>query len=359
MRIFVDKQNRFIETFNQNNGFYMRTGILDRSGKDTGVDPFMRCYPGLLDIGIMGSCIHASRCTVGCYQGGTGNQKPNMSLDNYKKIIDQVKDKLFQVALGGHGDPNKHENFREILKYSRDNGVVPNYTTSGFDLTDEEVATTKEFCGAVAVSWYRQDYTYQAINKFIVAGAKTNIHYVLSNSSIDEAIERLQNNGFVLSGVNAVIFLLHKPVGCGSADEMLKADDPRVAKFFKLVDGGEFPHKVGFDSCTVPGIINYTEKINKASVDTCEGGRFSAYVTPDMYMLPCSFDSQWRKWAVSLNDFTVEQAWNSPQFDMFRNSMKSSCPNCTERVHCMGGCPIIRDIVLCKREERVICESKV
>ena len=40
--------------FNPNTGFYMRTGILDENGKDTGKDPFMTEFPELIDVGIMG-----------------------------------------------------------------------------------------------------------------------------------------------------------------------------------------------------------------------------------------------------------------------------------------------------------------
>ena len=51
------------------------------------------------------------------------------------------------------------------------------------------------------------------------AGIKTNIHYVLGNNSIDEAIERLKNNDFS-KGINAIIFLLHKPVGLGQENNV-------------------------------------------------------------------------------------------------------------------------------------------
>lgn len=348
--LFVDVENHFIEQFNRQTGFYVRSGVIV-DGKDTGEDPFMRCAPSLLDIGIMGNCTHAHMCTVGCYQGGTGNWKPNMILDDYKKIIDQVKRFVFQVALGGHGDPNKHENFGEILEYTRSNGIVPNYTTSGFNLTDEEVQLTKRFCGAVAVSWYRRPYTLQAINKFIEAECKTNIHYVLGNDSIDEAIRRLEDGTFP-KGVNAVIFLLHKPVGCGREENVLRPDNPKVKKFFEVVDECKFHHKIGFDSCTVPGLINYTMKVNRESFDTCEGGRHSAYITPDMKMLPCSFDNQSSHWAVDLNNHTVLEAWKSDEFERFRNHFRWSCPKCSNKNICKGGCPIVPQIGLCSRKER-------
>lgn len=64
----VDKKNRFISMFDPKTGFYMRSGVIDENGNDTGIDPFMTSYPELLDIGIMGHCKNKKNCTVGCYQ---------------------------------------------------------------------------------------------------------------------------------------------------------------------------------------------------------------------------------------------------------------------------------------------------
>lgn len=85
--------------------------------------------------------------------------------------------------------------------------LVPNFTTSGYGMTPEIAKLCKQYCGAVAVSWYRSEYTLRVIQTLLDAGVKTNIHYVLGKNSIDEAIERLQNNDFP-KGINAVRGLL-------------------------------------------------------------------------------------------------------------------------------------------------------
>ena len=59
-----------------------------------------------------------------------------------------------QVALGGAGSPNEHEDFDKIVRYTREHDIIPNYTTSGIGITDEMVRITKQFCGAVACSQY-------------------------------------------------------------------------------------------------------------------------------------------------------------------------------------------------------------
>lgn len=386
----IKKDKNFISCLNQETGFYFRTGILE-DGKDTGVDPFMASFPELLDVGIMGHCIHGKtglcqKAGIGCYQDGLHSNNPNMSIEDFKKIAEQCKGKTFQFALGGCGDPDQHEHFEEILKVCKENDIVPNFTTSGFGMTKALAKLCKQYCGAVAVSWYRSPYTIKAINLLLAEGVKTNIHYVLSKSTLTEALQHLQSvefssqgnlaqstsqsellhntsqsdllNGrydntelrYFPKGINAVIFLLHKPVGLGTNEDMITKDNKDFFNFLHLVNEGEFPYKIGFDSCTVPALINL-DKVEPNCLDTCEGARWSAYITPDMKLLPCSFDNQAQRWAVDLAKNTITEAWESDIFEDFRNHFVQSCPGCKHRTKCMGGCPIVPEIVLCKDKE--------
>jgi radical SAM protein with 4Fe4S-binding SPASM domain len=277
-------------------------------------------------------------------------KEPNMKLADYKIIIDQCKNKTFQVALGGRGDPDQHEHFEEIITYSKENGVVPNFTTSGFGFTKEKALLCKKYCGAVAVSWYKHKHTLSALEMLLAAKVKTNIHYVLGRNSIQEAIELINGSGFP-AGINAVVFLLHKPVGLGQKDNLLTADNPLVEKFFKLIDSAGDHFKIGFDSCTIPALIQFNSAIDHRLVDTCEGARFSCYITPDLKMLPCSFDQKYL-WSYDLKKGSIIKGWNSPQFKDFRNRLKQACPDCEMRLKCMGGCPIEPEIVICNREDK-------
>lgn len=354
--VVEDNKYHFKYAFDTETGAYVRTGVLDDNGRDTGKDPFMASYPHLIDVGIMGHCIHGktglcAKAGIGCYQSGMFVEQPNMSVENFKWIAEQSKGKCNQFALGGRGDPDQHEHFEEILKICRQNDIVPNFTTSGYGMTEEIAKLCKQYCGAVAVSWYRSEYTLKAIQMLLDAGVKTNIHYVLGKNSIDEALERLQNEDFP-KGINAVIFLLHKPAGQGTKANMLSANDERVTKFFAEIDKGH-SFKVGMDSCNVPGAINFCKSVLPESLDTCEGGRYSCYIGADMTMVPCSFDQE-KRYEVSLRDMSVSEAWNSEPFEQFRNKMRGACPECEKRELCMGGCPLMPEVVFCESEKRSV-----
>ena len=328
----IDKKNHFKSRFYIKSGLYKRSGVFDEDGFDTGKDPWMSSMPELIDVGILGHCEHGrsglcAKSGIECYQNGLGMHQPNMSLENFKRIVDECKGRVFQFALGGRGDVDQHENFVEILQYCRENDIVPNFTTSGLGMTTEIAAICKKYCGAVAISQYsriesnvpelayrrvsdptkrkiyrtandipvmwtfgntntnchwdetypgyvingehwgwdemhhmvysdepqeyeyirvfneryytdteRKNYTMEAVKMLLDAGVKTNIHYVVGNNTIDEAITRLKHNGFP-RGINAVIFLLHKPVGLGTDKNVLDIHDPRVKEFYSLLDG--------------------------------------------------------------------------------------------------------------------------
>lgn len=351
MIIVNDEKYHYKSVFDPETGMGIRSNVYDKDGRDTGEDPFMGSFPELLDVGIMGHCAHGKsglclRSGVECYQDGVGLSEENMSLENFKKIIDECRGRTFQVALGGRGDPDMHEDFVPIMQYARENGVVPNYTTSGFGLDERLLPDIKRFCGAVAVSWYRNEYTDRALRLFLSAGLKTNIHYCLSNSTIGEAIEMIEQKKYP-EKINRIIFLLHKPVGLGRQENVLSVYDERVRYFFSLFDRKENLDRVGFDSCSVPALLTFTENIHPMCIEACEAGRFSAYISPDNRLYPCSFEKDPRC-GVSLEGSSIEKAWNSTPFEAFRARQKDKCPGCPRYGQCFAGCPVVPEITICK-----------
>ena len=65
-------------------------------------------------------------------------------------------------------------------------------------------------------------------------------------------------------------------------------------------------------------------------------------------MLPCSFCHEDGGYTVDLRNNTIEQAWNSEGFEKIRNKMRGACPECPHKEFCMGGCPLMPEIVVCR-----------
>lgn len=334
--IIIGSFDKFFKNEEYEVYFNTVTGVEVLKGKDG--DPFRTSLPLLIDVGVMGSCENS--CSF-CYQGR--DDEPHMTLDNFKTIIDQVKHHTNQVALGGRGDPNLHPQFKEIVNYARDNGVTPNYTTSGHGLTSEQIEVSK-VCGAVAVSDYDRPFTYAAINRLMLAGIKTNIHIIFSYPNYDKSMKIIyghnpwmhQNFGqkkspkFDIDKLNAVVFLLFKPQGEGSDKTGLIPNKLQIESFASKAFETECKFKIGMDSCLINHVLRYVEpaEIQKMSIDTCESSRMSVYISPSMQMIPCSFADH-PEWGVPITEKKdIDYIWNkSTKFKQFRSILKKN-PDC-------------------------------
>lgn len=385
---------QYLEEFNQIGGYIVRHNLFD------GCTPFQRDFPATIGIGIMGDFKFCKNevCT-----------KQNMSLERYKKIIDEACYKTFQVVLDGQRDPDIHEDFEEILKYTRDKNIIPSFTTSGLTMTPEKAKICKKYCGVVGVNMYSRlkdtipfvacrrtskehiyksendipviftlgniyscykivdgqyvingdtyewdelhhihfgkaqkykyyrvydesvttindepcNYTMNAIKMLLDAGMKTNIYFALNKYTIKEAIIRIKYNGFPF-GINAVIFSLGNSVGQYCSDESLSPDDPLVKEFFDLISRDDFFFKIGFDLCSIQSLVKLCDNVGSSNLNMCEGARFSMHISSDMKASPCSFDVK-QKYVCDISNNTISSAWNSKQFEEFRNQLRNMC----------------------------------
>lgn len=261
MIYYKDRKYNFIEYFNEYNGTLVRSNVIVTT---------MRSFPELIDIGIMvtcqagkhGICLAAG---VDCYQCAPNNQRKNMTFEHYLKILKQCAGRTFQIALGGAGDPNKHEEFQDVLQATVEHRIVPNLPISGFETTSEEVSLIAKCCGAVAASYYSKldqhdnetnTMTISAIREPVKAVCTTNIHYVISKENIKEAIRRIKY-GLFPDGVNAIVFLLYKPIGLADKSKILTANDSEYLEFVHILNEGNFQYRIGLDSCQAPAINNF------------------------------------------------------------------------------------------------------
>ena len=275
-----------------------------------------------------------------------------MPLEDYRMLISQAAELgVFQVALGG-GNPNQHPDFVEILRLTRESGIVPNYTTNGCGLNDAILDATREYCGAMAVSAYPPyDYLPEVLRSIQCYGLKTNIHYILSSRSIYNAIDWLRESPEWLHAINAIVFLNYKPIGPVVDNDKLLSRSDQLQAFFDLVGQGGFPFKVGFDSCSVSGLLKYTQ-FSSRYFDFCEGARFSMFVSEEMKAYPCSFMVESGE-GVKVREGNLLDIWqNAPVFSQFRKKLQHPvCDECSLIDTCHGGCPIFPDINLCLVDE--------
>ncbi len=335
------KEEHYSTFFNPSTGFFAR---VEDPHHD---EPFWSSHgPELLDIAITNWC--DKECPL-CYRKSDQSGR-HMSLEDYRTIMQQAQQMhVFQVALGG-GNPNQHPDFCEILRLTREHyGIVPNYTTNGRGLTEEVLEATRKYCGAVAVSaYYPYEEMRSAITKLASHLIKTNIHFILTNQSINTAMSWLETPPSFLNHINALIFLNYKPVGRYSSRKLLPRNHRQIKHFFQVATEKRHKFRIGFDSCSVSGIVRFTNA-SRICHEGCEAGRFSLFVSENMKMYPCSFMAGAAYDGLPISGDNMRDIWrNGETFKRIREKLGAGgCRDCEHSDLCLGGCPLFEEINFC------------
>lgn len=311
--------------------FYKDNGMFLRWGKNVEDDPqFSPFGPEILDLEISsgGDCL--GHCKF-CYKSNGGNQPTkNMSFDTFKTIIDKMPKTLTQIAFG---IMNMHTNrdFFKMMEYARKNGIIPNYTTHGLDVTSISAKLTAKYCGAVAVSVYKKEKAYRAIEMFTNQGMKqVNIHHVLAEETFHKALDIIDDikSDLRLRSVNAIVFLQYKP----------KGRNPNVftpISEYNLIDIIDYAKmrgvSIGFDSCTAHKVLKILPE-QQEFIEPCESFLFSSYCNVDGEFFPCSFTEGEKGWETGLNAINgnfLKDIWLNAKMKKWRTKLlenKRKCP---------------------------------
>ncbi|MBZ2167036.1 radical SAM protein [Methanobacterium spitsbergense] len=330
------------------------TGVTFRWGNNLKENPYMAPWPELADISISNYC--TNECEY-CYRSSSQDGKL-ISINDYEFLLKQLtSDKygaVFQVALGG-GEPLLHPDFNEILKITREKfNIIPNYTTSGKFFDKENIEATRKYCGAIAISY--DPYRDLSLDDISEIGAnlkqnniKANIHYVISEKTLNNAIEIIEGKyDEYLMSFNAIIFLTHKPFGRADNQDSIKSPD-MLKSFLNLIDNPISKVRMGFDACFVPLLMKNTDVDNKM-IDSCECGFFSVYIDENLNVMPCSFCND-DNFKYNLKEFNFGEIWLD-KFSDYRNLIteygRIDCDDCDKLDDCRGKCPFFDELFLCK-----------
>jgi radical SAM protein with 4Fe4S-binding SPASM domain len=189
----------------------------------------------------------------------------------------------------------------------------------------------------------------EALNLLSAAGVTVHVHFILNAVSVDTAIQWLKCLPSFLSGAKAIIFLNYKPVGRHPNHDLLLNRSGRLEEFFELATGPDLPIRVGFDTCTITGLARLGNA-DKISLEGCDAGRFSLFVSERMEVYPCSFMVETGLPGVPLRGTSMLDIWQThPAFSGFRAAhQKGGCAECVTRGECLSGCPLFPEMNLCE-----------
>lgn len=349
---------------NYNYGFNKKTGFTIRYGNTVDDDPeYCPLGPEILDLEIsVNGCpkVGGHNCKF-CYKNNTDQPPTNMDFSTFKTIVDSFPKNLSQIAFGITGTQTNPD-FKTMLSYCKQLGIVPNYTLSGADLTDDIIEATKDCCGAVAVSCYEgnKDLCYNTIDRFhkLAPDIHVNMHIVLSEDTMPHVMDVLNDLKHVrtvskqIKCQNKVVFTIDKKVPADPRLEFLRhivflriKPVGRAAKlntkisldtFRKVIDFcTENGIGYGFDSCSAPDVEQVLKDMGKPElitcIEACESSRLSSYINVKGEYWHCSFaERDPRVNSVKVTDYKVATTWwNSDAMNQFRKHM-----NLKNGIHC-------------------------
>ncbi|MFX1256536.1 MAG: radical SAM protein [Promethearchaeota archaeon] len=326
-----------IRTKNYNYNFFYETGLFIRWGKNLEENPpFSPLGPEILDVEVSTIChgINGKPCSW-CYKTNDPRGS-NMSFETFKKIFHKIPKNLTQIAFG-IGDIDSNPELFKMFEYCRkndENEVVPNVTINGWNLTDKYADKLARFCGAVAISNYKKDITYNAVEKLAKRIGKNqntlkqvNIHQLTALETFKDCITvtRDVKEDERLRGLNAIVFLALKQKGNRNTYHPLP-----LKKFREIVDYA-LSHKIaiGMDSCSAGKFLSCIKghphyKKFETLVEPCESGLFSLYINVYGRSYYCSFLEGEKGYSefdvLNCTDF-LKDVWYHPKMMIWRKKL--------------------------------------
>lgn len=244
---------------------------------------------------------------------------------------------LLQLAFGITNLTTNPE-LLQICAFSNRMGITPNITCHGKDeVSDSFLKGLCNMCGAVSVSKYDKDKTYNFIERLKYAGAKQiNMHLLIAEETYDDVIKTLYDikNDKRLNYLTSVIFLFLKQRGRGEGFHTIsqeKADD-----MFKTALDNDI--KFGFDICCSHRFSAFVKKYPNQNLniptiyDYCDSSRFSGYTNTLGEYCPCSFIEGNGMWKNSPNVFDchnfIDEIWNGDMQEMYRSILLGKNNHC-------------------------------
>lgn len=335
----IFKSDKYTKLVSENYNFIFdrKTGFFARFGKTKEEDGDLNVsLPEIADIEISTIChgIDNIPCAF-CYKSNTGRGQ-NMTLETFKKVFEKLPPSVGQIAFGV-GSLCANPELFEIFDHCIENGVVPNVTINGENVTDEIANKLVQRCGAISVSIYDKDKSYDAVKKLTDRGLKqVNIHFMISKQTLEKAYEVLNDikTDSRLEKLNAIVFLSLKQKGrATSVFKPLSQDEYKKLIIYALENNISF----GSDSCGAQKILNSIEGIEKYNhlntyIEKCESTLYSSYINVEGKFFPCSFIEDTNGWkegldVINCNNF-LKDIWNHPKTLEFKNKLLTCERNC-------------------------------
>lgn len=286
------------------------------------------------------NCIH-------CYNSGaTRNAEEishrysdhELSLEDYKRIIDQLYDEgCFKIALSG-GDPFSKSCTWDIIEYLYEKGIAIEIYTNAVALVGKVERLIKYHPCLMSISLYAdKPEVHDAITRLRGSWAKTmSVINELGNYAVPMDIKTciLRNN---LKSYRGITDIARKAGGTALFEACINDSvegDKCVSKYLRLTPeeytiifrDNNIDLYVGLD------IENFGKQIHHLDKPICDGGRWAVCISPTGDIMPCTgFHFCFGNLKNSSFREVIE---TSESWKEWKDSKLSDCTECTKHDYC-------------------------
>ncbi|MHA1954005.1 MAG: radical SAM/SPASM domain-containing protein [Candidatus Heimdallarchaeaceae archaeon] len=295
-----------------------------------------------------------------CYKSSVEDYENDLSLNQIKKIIDVLAEmKVFSVAFGG-GEPFAREDIFDIAHYTKEKDIVPNITTNGYYISENNAKKCKVFGHMhISLDLPNEDFdniknkgAFQAANNAIDLLSQQGIHIgincVISRKNFNHLEDLIK---FCLSkNIKDISFLRFKPIGRADRQyDNMKLTEEQNIQLFPLLRklSRKYKIKAQADCSMVPMLAVHKPKIkvlNFFGVQGCEGGNTFIEIKEDGTLRSCSFSNYYGE-----NARNLMGVWDGFEyFSKYRDvtdSLKEPCLSCKYSAICRGGCHVVSEFI--------------
>lgn len=280
-----------------------------------------------------------TRCNLHCTDCITGTKKlerrqGDLSIEMYKKIIDQVKSKAFVVATHFQGEPLLNAQVFEMVKYASSKRMVTEMATNA-SLINENVADALVLCGLKKIvvtidsiyfknfGFYRQGSCYNDVISGIEHLNKAKKKFKRRYPLVVIELLALKQNIDQIQGFKRFV-------------QALNVDRARV-KTAEIIDPVNNQEKIPFGTKYSRYKKNTDGSIGLHGNPSafCSAPWTKLSVTHDGWVVPCCFDKNAFYIMGSVNHWTIKEIWKSNHYNLLRKRLLSS----RSKMPVCGTCP--------------------
>lgn len=290
-----------------------------------------------------------------CYNARSRNF-PEMSITEWKKVIDQVWDLRIPHIVFTGGEPTLYSGLDELVAYAENKGLITGLNTNGRKLADNSFLQSLIDAGLDHVQITIESHDPAIHDQMVRAhgawndtinGLKNVIDsklYIMTNTTllkdnspgIKDTLHFLADLGVPTVGLNALIYSgKGKRVGTGLNESEL----PSLLEIAREITDSEGQRLIWY---TPTQYCHFNPIQLNLGIKGCTAALYNMCVEPNGDVIPC------QSYYESLGNLLTQpwkNIWEHPLALELRNrtNVPEGCKTCDFLQECGGGCPLARD----------------